>query len=120
MRLSIQLLSSISSAADMVIRYGRVKSRNEDKISSTLRTVVHRILMRIACAKRPQQKEKKQQKQVVDIGADDFVRCRKDFRDIRRACGPIIEVLDGVVGFVHFSAKEYVLSTQRYYIRQRF
>ena len=90
----------------MVIRYGRVMSRIEDKISSTLRTVVHRILMWIACAKRPLREEELLQILVVDIGADDFVRGRKDYRDIRRACGPIIEVLDGVVGFVHFSAKE--------------
>jgi hypothetical protein len=28
-------------------------------------------------------------------------------------CGPIVEIVDGFVQFVHFTAKEYVLSTMR-------
>ncbi len=71
-----------------------------------LRTVVHNILKWVACAKRPLREEELLQILVIDIGESDFARGRKDYRNIRQACGPIIEVLDGVVRFVHFSAKE--------------
>ena len=63
--------------------------------------------MWIACAERPL-REELLQILAVDIGEDDFTRGCKDFRDIRQDCGPIIKVLDGVLRFVHFSAKEYV------------
>ena len=43
---------------------------------------------------------------VIDIGKHDFARDRRDCRDIFKDCGPIIEVANGVVSFVHFSAKE--------------
>ncbi|KAH6850548.1 hypothetical protein B0I37DRAFT_116504 [Chaetomium sp. MPI-CAGE-AT-0009] len=93
--------------------YGRLISRIERKdVPNKLRGVIRRILMWIACATRPLREEELLQVLVIDIGADDFTRGRKDYRDIRRDCGPIIEVLDGAVRFVHFSAKEYLLHEQ--------
>jgi len=88
-------------------RYGRIISRIEQKeVSKKLRGVICRLLMWIACATRPLREEELLQVLVIDIGSDDFTRGRKEYRDIRRDCGPIIEVLDGAVRFVHFSAKE--------------
>jgi hypothetical protein len=87
-------------------RYGRIISRIEQKeVSKKLRGVIRRLLMWIACATRPL-REELLQVLVIDIGSDDFTKGRKDYRDIRRDCGPIIEVLDEVVRFVHFSAQE--------------
>jgi hypothetical protein len=92
---------------DMDGRYGRLISRIEQNSArNKLRGVIRRILMWIACATRPLREEELLQALVIDVGADDFTRGRKDYRDIRRDCGPIIEVLDGAVRFAHFSAKE--------------
>jgi hypothetical protein len=43
---------------------------------------------------------------VIEPCETDFTMGRKEFRDIRKACGPLIEIEDGIVRFVHFSAKE--------------
>jgi hypothetical protein len=93
--------------ADKVFRYGRLISRIEGKTTTPkLREVVRNILMWVACAARPLREEELLQILAIDIGKDDFTRGRKDYRDICQACGPIIEVANGAVRFVHFSAKE--------------
>ena len=92
--------------ADNSHRYGRLITRIESKLSPKLRAVVRGMLTWTACASRPLREEELLQILVIDIGKDDFTRGRKDYRDIRKDCGPIIEVVDGVVRFVHFSAKE--------------
>ncbi|KAK3297275.1 uncharacterized protein B0H64DRAFT_391813 [Chaetomium fimeti] len=93
--------------------YGRLISRIEQKnVPNKLRSVIRRVLMWIACATRPLREEELLQVLVIDIGENDFTRGRKEYRDVRRDCGPIIEVLDGAVRFVHFSAKEYLLHEQ--------
>jgi hypothetical protein len=43
---------------------------------------------------------------VVDEDVEDFAHDRKDNRDLMEACGPMIEIVDGTLQFVHFSAKE--------------
>jgi len=91
---------------NITCRYGRIISRIEQKASRKLQIVIRRVLMWIACATRPLREEELLQALVIDAGDDDFTRGRRDFRDIRRDCGPIIEVLDGAVRFVHSSAKE--------------
>jgi hypothetical protein len=43
----------------------------------------------------------------IDHGKSDFASSQnKAWLDIRKACGPIIEIANGVVQFVHFTAKE--------------
>lgn len=42
----------------------------------------------------------------IEPGQQDFTKGRKQFHDIRRMCGPIIEFHDGNIQFVHFSVKE--------------
>lgn len=64
------------------------------------------ILQWIACAQRPLREEEILQILAVEPGKPDFTKGRKEFRDICRACGPIIEVHGGFIRFVHFSAKE--------------
>ena len=46
----------------------------------------------------------------VEHGSQDFPDLqRQAWLDTRRACGPIIENANGVVQFVHFTAKEYLI-----------
>lgn len=42
----------------------------------------------------------------IEPGRSDFTKGLKEFRDIFTICGPIIEIEDDTIGFVHFSAKE--------------
>ncbi|KAL2267591.1 hypothetical protein VTJ83DRAFT_4868 [Remersonia thermophila] len=92
--------------------YGRVISAIERKMSPKLRAVARQTLMWIACARRMLREEELLQALVVDICKGDFTRGRKDYRDIREACGPIIEVVNGVVRFAHFSVKSYIVHEQ--------
>ena len=71
--------------------------------------VATKILTWVACAERPLREEELLQILVIVPGADDFVKDRKQYRKILHACGPILEIAEGLVRFVHFSAKEYVL-----------
>lgn len=43
----------------------------------------------------------------LDFTEVGFTKVRKEFRDIRKECGPIIEISNDTIRFVHFSAKEY-------------
>jgi hypothetical protein len=80
--------------------------RIADKISRQLRSVARKVLEWITCGRRPLRKEELLQLLVIQEGTEDFTKGRKDFQDIRRACGPVIEIEDGMVRFVHFSARE--------------
>ncbi len=62
--------------------------------------------MWVACATRSLREEELLQILVIDFGKNDFSRGWKEYRNVCAACGPIVEVADGVVRFVHFSAKE--------------
>ncbi|KAI1379439.1 hypothetical protein F4677DRAFT_332829 [Hypoxylon crocopeplum] len=92
--------------------YGRLLTRIKSKLTPTLRTTVRTILQWVACAQRPLTEEEMLQILVVEPGQPDFTKGRKDFRDIRKACGPIIEINEDSIRFVHFSAKEYLLHEQ--------
>ncbi|KAK1758999.1 hypothetical protein QBC47DRAFT_449676 [Echria macrotheca] len=92
--------------------YGRIIARIERNLSPKLQEVVRQILKWITCAGRPLREEELLQILVIDIGTDDFTRGPKDYRDIRKDCGPIIEFVGGAVRFAHFSAKEYLLHEQ--------
>ena len=104
----MRLITALGAAKNVnkVFRYGRLTTRIKDKMTPKLRTVVHSVLMWVPCAGRPLREEELLQILAIDIGEDDFTRGRKEFRDIRQACGPMIEVVGGVISFVHFSAKE--------------
>ncbi|KAI0840677.1 hypothetical protein F5Y06DRAFT_293941 [Hypoxylon sp. FL0890] len=92
--------------------YGRLLVRIKTKLTRTLRTVARCILQWVACAQRPLREEEMLQILAVQPGQQDFTKGRKEFRDICKVCGPIVEVNEGNIRFVHFSAKEYLLHEQ--------
>ncbi|KAI1470272.1 uncharacterized protein F4812DRAFT_259183 [Daldinia caldariorum] len=92
--------------------YGRLLDRIKNKLAQALRNVVRTILQWVACAQRPLREEEILQILAIEPGKPDFTKGRKEFRDIFKACGPIIEVQSGTVRFIHFSAKEYLLHEQ--------
>ncbi|KAI1120580.1 hypothetical protein F5Y10DRAFT_272930 [Nemania abortiva] len=107
--------------------YARVLDRIRD------RAVVKKVLHWVLCARIPLREEQILQALVIEPAAQDFTKGRKQFRDIRRECGPIIEsskenlaststfrsFMDGVVRFVHFSAKEYLLNQSNGFLDMR-
>ncbi|KAI0387921.1 hypothetical protein F5Y04DRAFT_274777 [Hypomontagnella monticulosa] len=92
--------------------YGRLLARIKSKLTPTLRTTVRTILQWVACAQRPLREEEILQILAIEPGKPDFTKGRKEYRDICKACGPIIEINESTVRFVHFSAKEYLLHEQ--------
>ncbi|KAH6962306.1 hypothetical protein BKA56DRAFT_622860 [Ilyonectria sp. MPI-CAGE-AT-0026] len=92
--------------------YGRILHRIQHTHSSPLRSAARRILQWMACARCDMRQEEVLQALAVSPGKGDFSSERKQFLDIRKACGPVVEIRNGVVRFVHFSAKEYLLHQQ--------
>ncbi|KAI1416816.1 hypothetical protein F5Y13DRAFT_204160 [Hypoxylon sp. FL1857] len=92
--------------------YGRLLVRIKTKLTRSLRTVVRAILQWVACVRRPLREEEMLQILAVQPGQPDFTKGRKEFRDICKVCGPIVEINEGIIRFVHFSAKEYLLHEQ--------
>ncbi|OTA59127.1 hypothetical protein K449DRAFT_466839 [Hypoxylon sp. EC38] len=92
--------------------YGRLLIRIRIKSKSTTQPVVRTILQWVACAQRPLREEEMLQILAVQPGQEDFTDGCRVFRDIRKLCGPIIEINEGNIRFVHFSAKEYLLHEQ--------
>ncbi|KAF2179174.1 hypothetical protein K469DRAFT_694880 [Zopfia rhizophila CBS 207.26] len=91
--------------------YGRLMSRIES-LQPPLRFIAIKVLQWIVSAARPLREEEILQALAIDTSATDFTRGRKYMRDIRQVCGPIIEISNGFVRFVHFSAKQYLLDQQ--------
>ncbi|KAI5925083.1 hypothetical protein F4810DRAFT_660893 [Camillea tinctor] len=90
--------------------YERVLLRISSKITKPLMKVVHKIFSWMVCARRPLREEELLQALVIKPGSFDFKdRQLREFRDLKEACGPIIETSDGTIHFVHFSAREYIL-----------
>jgi hypothetical protein len=68
----------------------------------------------IGCAMSPLTKEEILQALAITPGEKNFAKGRKVIADILDLCGPIIEIENGMVRFVHFTAKEYVHSFLEY------
>ncbi|KEZ46617.1 hypothetical protein SAPIO_CDS0441 [Scedosporium apiospermum] len=92
--------------------YGRVLSRIRSSRVPNVREAARKVLSWVACQKRTLREEELLQILAIVPGTQDFTKGRKDHRDILQACGPIIEIVDGFIHFVHFSAKEYLLGEQ--------
>jgi hypothetical protein len=71
--------------------------------------MARKIMEWIGCANFPPKVEELLQALAITPGQKDFLKGRKVFRDILKLCGPIIEIENDVVQFVHFTAKECVL-----------
>jgi hypothetical protein len=87
--------------------YGRIADRLRLMKRPKERETARKILQWIGCAKTPLREEELLQALAIDSRLDDFKDGQtKVFRDVCKTCGPIIEVKDGFVNFVHFTAKE--------------
>ncbi|KAI2471029.1 hypothetical protein F4781DRAFT_388511 [Annulohypoxylon bovei var. microspora] len=103
-------IESLPDGLDEV--YGRLLTRIKTKLTRPLRVTVRNIMQWVACAQRSLREEEMLQILAIEPGQQDFTKGRKQFQDICKACGPIIEIDDGKIQFVHFSAKEYLLHEQ--------
>jgi hypothetical protein len=92
----------------LVFSYARILARIEQNLSLKERLMVRKIMEWIGCANSPLAVEELLQALAITPGQSDFLKGRKAFRDILRLCGPIIEIENNVVQFVHFTAKECV------------
>ena len=64
--------------------------------------------MWLAGARRILREEELLQALAVEQAFNDFADDRRDHRSLLEACGHMIEVENGFVRFVHFTAREYV------------
>ena len=89
------------------MRYARILERIKTSPDRT-RAAAERILQWLGCASNSQhlRPEEILQALVIEKGSEGFKIGRKALRDLRQTRGPIIEIEDGYVRFVHFSAKE--------------
>ena len=92
----------------MAFSYARILARIEQNLNSKERLMVRKIMEWIGCANVSPTVEELLQALAITPGQKDFLKGRKAFRDILRLCGPIIEIENNVVQFVHFTAKECV------------
>jgi hypothetical protein len=60
----------------------------------------------MVCAKRPLREAELLQALLIKPFSTDFQKQRKAWVDVQHECGPVIEIRDGVVRFVHFTAQE--------------
>jgi hypothetical protein len=92
----------------LAFSYARILARIEQNLNSKERLMVRKIMEWIGCANFPLTVEELLQALAIIPGQDDFLKGRKAFRDILKLCGPIIEIENNVVQFVHFTARECV------------
>ena len=92
----------------LAFSYARILIRIEQNLNSKERLMACKIMEWIGCAKVSPTVEELLQALAIRPGQKDFLKGRKVFRDILKLCGPIIEIEDDVVQFVHFTAKECV------------
>lgn len=89
-------------------RYHRIISRIRNQLPPNQQDIVRHTLEWIGCATSPLTKEEILQALAITPGEMNFAKGRKVFADILELCGPIIEIENGVLQFVHFTAKEYI------------
>lgn len=88
-----------------ICSYGRIILRIENMYLPE-KSIARRILSWLACTKAPLQERELMQALMVQEGDDDLVAERRILQDIRRLCGPIIEVDGEIVSFVHSTARK--------------
>jgi len=92
----------------LAFSYARILARIEQKLNSKERRNARMIMEWIGCANFSPTVEELLQALAITPGQKDFLKGRKVFRDILKLCGPIIEIENDIVQFVHFTAKECV------------
>ena len=96
------------------IRYDRILRRISQGLSSLEQGQARAILEWVSCSIVPITQKEIQVALSVARGKDPFRGSKELLLDVVQRCGPIIEVINDNVYFVHFSAKEQVLPNEKY------
>ncbi|KAI5456910.1 hypothetical protein BGZ63DRAFT_434144 [Mariannaea sp. PMI_226] len=90
--------------------YGRILMRINSSTDKSLKNKARKILGWVGCAPSPMTRRELEQALVVNpVQADQQPRVVSKL-DVVNICGPIVEVVDEYVQFVHFTVKEYIFS----------
>jgi hypothetical protein len=89
-----------------ILRYARILSRIDKGLSPKERLRTRKILEWVGCATYPPREEELLQALAIEPGETGFSKGRRIFRDILKLCGPVIEMENDAIQFVHFTAKE--------------
>lgn len=87
-------------------RYGRIVSRIDKELRTHERYEARTILEWVGCAFCPPTVKEIQSAVSISSGVNPSRGTQGSFLNVIQRCGPIIEVLNGIVQFVHFTAKE--------------
>ncbi|RYP73410.1 hypothetical protein DL770_007779 [Monosporascus sp. CRB-9-2] len=95
---------------DLNDAYGRIFLRINKRLPDFARDKARRILGWVGCSPVPMTIQELEQ--ALSIRAGDYRQIPKGYSALNlvRLCGPVVEVLDDEVQFVHFTAKEYFFS----------
>ncbi|EWG41198.1 hypothetical protein FVEG_03349 [Fusarium verticillioides 7600] len=88
--------------------YGRILGQINDSPDPRRRKLAHSILGWVRCASSPMTLKEIEQALLVDPDCPCKLPRVQARVDVLRICGPIIDVVDGYVQFVHFTVQEYI------------
>ena len=89
-----------------MFRYGRVLERVNNLAPAIKREKARKILGWIGCSPRLLTIQELEQALVIKIGDPESQPLVRSSISIVKLCGPIVEIEDGYVNFVHFTVKE--------------
>ncbi|KAI0600874.1 NACHT domain protein [Biscogniauxia sp. FL1348] len=92
--------------------YGRILKRINRLDNRTVKEKARAILGWVACSPTPLTVQEVQQALSIDLKNPGNLGIIRGNLDIARICGPIVEVVDDYIQFVHFTVKEYLFSSQ--------
>ncbi|KAF5584313.1 Nacht domain-containing protein [Fusarium pseudoanthophilum] len=92
--------------------YGRVLRHINAFPDPRKRSLAHSILGWVGCAPSPMTLKEMEQALLVDPKVPFKASRVQATVNVIQICGPIIDVIDGYVQFVHFTVRQYVFSTQ--------
>ena len=88
-------------------RYGRVFRRINNLQSSVAKAKCRSLLGWISCSPTPMTVQELEQALVVSTNPSSACKVSSSPLNVVRLCGPIVEVVDDYVQFVHFTVQEY-------------
>ncbi|KAL0938544.1 NACHT domain protein [Colletotrichum truncatum] len=92
--------------------YERIFSKVNQSTNASLKDKARKILGWVGCAPSPLTRREIEQALLVNPKDTDGDAKVVSVLDVVRVCGPIVEVVDDHVQFVHFTAKEYIFHNQ--------
>ncbi|KAF5674658.1 Nacht domain-containing protein [Fusarium circinatum] len=92
--------------------YGRVLQQINDCPDPRRRSLARSILGWVGCARSPMTLKEIEQALLVDPKFPSKLPKVQATVNVIQVCGPIIDIVDGYVQFVHFTVREYIFSTK--------